>query len=210
MELGESVAGELIELLPEHVRLTMAVNGSQLCLSGAARGADALWGECAARAGHAVVHWSFVGHRLHAPDADVVLLSPQQLSSADPYLVSASEKLGRPWPPATDHAASLIRRNYFQVAWSDALYAVTELDDRGAIKGGTAWAVAMFVDRFAGKACPAYLFDQARNEWNHWDDDSWQPMRVPPPPTRIWAGIGSRQLDGTGAEAILELLSAKT
>jgi hypothetical protein len=184
----------------------MTENGGRLCVSGAARGADALWGERATRSGHAVVHWSFEGHRRHVPERDVVILSDERLESAEPFLESAAAALGRPWPPATMHAQQLLRRNYFQILWSDAIYTIADRDARGGIKGGTAWAVQMFIARFEGRPCRAFLFDQTAGLWNSWEGDGWAPIVRPPLPAGIWAGIGTRNLSPAGAAAVGQLL----
>lgn len=133
-----TISPTLLALLPPAVRQELAANGGRLCLSGAARGADALWGEIARRSGHAVVHWSFAGHRRQRSASEVVALPPQRLAIADPHLARAADALGEAWPAATDYAANLLRRDYFQIAWGGPLYAVADLDRRDRIVGGTA------------------------------------------------------------------------
>jgi hypothetical protein len=203
-----TVPPQLLALLPQSAREQIGVNGGRLCLSGAARGADALWGELARQAGHAVVHWSFEGHRRDPAAGELVELAPEQLATADPALATAAGALGRRWPPRSAYAAKLLRRDYFQAAWNSALYAVADLERRGRISGGTAWAAQIFIERFAGQACPAYLFDQRQRHWAAWEGAGWTSIASPPPPDGIWAGIGSRSLAPEGAAAIRELLDA--
>jgi hypothetical protein len=202
-----TIPPELLALLPAATRQQLAVNGGNLCLSGAARGADTLWGEAARRSGHALVHWSFAGHHGRGSEADVVELSPGQLAIADPHLAQAAQALHRAWPPASDHAANLLRRDYFQAAWSDSLYAIADRDRRGRIKSGTAWAVQIFVERFAARPCRAYLFDQGRRNWARWAGDAWTDIGALPKPAGIWAGIGTRDLRPEGADAIAACLA---
>jgi hypothetical protein len=203
-----TVPPQLLALLPQSAREQIGLNGGRLCLSGAARGADALWGELARRAGHAVVHWSFEGHRRDSAAGELVELSPEQLAMADPSLKAAARALERPWPPRRAHAAKLLRRDYFQAAWSGSLYAVADLDWRSRIEGGTAWAAQIFIQRFAGEPCAAYLFEQRQRHWAVWEGAGWTSIASPPPPDGIWAGIGSRSLAPEGAAAIRELLGA--
>lgn len=190
----------------------------KLCLSGGAEGADLQWGMCAGKAGHSVLHFIFQGHRSKAPKEELVVLTNYQLlwdgqdeetrKSVDEYLARANETLKRRWPVQNDFVASLLRRNYYQVAHADAVYAVSSIDKNGLVKGGTAWAVQMFIDRFNGGVCDAYVFDQDENGWFTWDGSlGWSDIIEPPTPSRVWAGIGSRELKENGKNAIRSLLN---
>src|SRR5574343_314486 len=98
-----------------------------ICLSGGAKGADLQWGMTAGYAGHTVFHFSFANHRSLAPSDEVVVLSHEQLVLADEYLLKANETLKRHFPPKNDFATNLLRRNWYQVRDSDAVYAVSTL-----------------------------------------------------------------------------------
>lgn len=173
-----------------------------VCLSGGAKGADLAWGIAAEMAGHDVVHFVFEGHRSKARHA--VVLSEDELRSADPFLKRANATLRRRWPVANPFVANLLRRNWYQVRDADAVYAVSSIGDDGLVSGGTAWAVQMFLDRFAATPCPAYVYDQAAAQWYAWRS-AWEPIESPPPPEGRWAGIGSRDLKTTGLEAITQV-----
>jgi hypothetical protein len=178
-----------------------------MCLSGGAEGADLQWGMVAGRAGYSVRHFIFSGHRSKAPADELVVLTRDQLLAADPFLEIANKTLKRRWPVSNDWVASLLRRNYYQVTWSDAVYAISSIDKNGLVKGGTSWAVQMFIDRFEGKSCPAYVFDQDQGIWFSWaGEEGWQSCGSPPVPTGIWAGIGTRELNQNGKDAIRNLL----
>ncbi len=82
-----------------------------VCLSGGADGADLVWGAEACRHGHKVRHFSFAGHRTQAPPDELVILSDNELRRADPYLAKANARLKRDWPPASQYAANLLRRD---------------------------------------------------------------------------------------------------
>ena len=174
------------------------------CLSGGATGADLQWGMVAGSKGHSVFHFSFAGHRSQAPTEEIVILSPEQLEAADEPLKAASARVKRYFPPKSLFVRNLLRRNWYQVAAAERVYAVATLTD-GLVSGGTAWATAMFIDRFNGAACECYVFDQAVSAWFIWNGDGWTPI-APPAPHGLWAGIGSRELQQNGKEAIRALL----
>lgn len=177
-----------------------------ICLSGGAEGADQQWGMTAGRAGHTVFHFSFRGHRPRVPPGEVVTLSDAQLLEADPYLLRANATLRRTFPPKNPYAASLLRRNWYQVRDAQAVYAVATLGKDGLVSGGTAWAVQMFLDRHEGGACAAHLFDQATGRWHVWGEAGWRVVDAVPPPEGVWAGIGSRDLRDDGKAAIRALM----
>lgn len=182
--------------------------GPDLCLSGGADGADLLWGESCGAAGIPVVHFSFDGHRTRAPARQVVRLGPAELAEADPCCRRANRTLGRHYPPGSPFTRNLLRRSHYQVAWSQAVYAVGTLK-AGLVQGGTAWAVQMFIDRQSGaardgEACEAYVFCQDAEAWFAWRG-AWQPVE-PPRPSGVFAGIGTRRLNVAGRAAIPALL----
>lgn len=176
-----------------------------LCLSGGAKGADLQWGMCAGSAGHSVIHWSFSGHKSQAPHTEIVELNEEQLQVADPFLDVANKTLGRRIPE-NPFTRNLLRRNYYQVAWSQSLYAVSAISPKtNKVEGGTAWAVQMFIDR--GQELPCYVFDQASENWKSWDyaTHSWV-YADPTKPSGLWAGVGSRELTLAGKTAIRNLM----
>lgn len=176
-----------------------------ICLSGGADGADLQWGMVAGLAGQSVRHFTFTGHRSKAPVEEIVVLSPAQLSVADPYLAAANRTMKRRWPVKNTHVANLLRRNYYQVAWSDSVYAVASFEN-GMVTGGTCWAVQMFIDRHGFDPAAAYVFDQAADIWMTWDGTKWIECTDVPVPSGVWAGIGSRDLADNGKDAIRNLL----
>lgn len=180
----------------------------RFCMSGGADGADLQWGVCAGLAGHTVKHFIFAGHRSKAPREELVVLTEEQLLVADPFLERANETLKRRFPGQNPFVNSLLRRNYYQVAWSDSVYAVSSIDKKGLVEGGTSWAVQLFLDRFDGRPCDAYVYDQKTSKWFVWDGQQigWNHIIEPPTPSGVWAGIGSRDLKENGKQAIRNLL----
>lgn len=180
---------------------------ANICLSGGAIGADLQWGMCAGSAGHKVIHWSFEGHNSGAPDVELVRLTEEQLAEAIPSVKRAAKALGK-HPPRTPGIYQLIYRNYYQVAWAESVYAVTTIED-GVVQGGTAWAVQMYLDRLQDEPDmipKCYVFDQYEEKWFKWVDGVWEETRMVDIPSGIWAGIGSRDLNPAGKNAIRSLL----
>lgn len=197
---------QLVALLPPPVRERLSANGGRLCLSGAARGADAAWSRAAWDSGDAVVHWSFAGHRRAQCSGEIVALEQARLIEADRHLRRAARALGRRYPPRSAYTANLLRRDHFQAAFAGALYAVAMFAADGRIEGGTAWAIELFIDRFERADCPAFVFDQRRASWLAWRAAGWAPVPGPPAPEGIWAGIGTRAIEAGGLAAIERLL----
>jgi hypothetical protein len=118
----------------------------------------------------------------------------------------------RTYPSSNTIVNDLLRRNFYQVRWSDSVYAVSQFKIDGSllkIDGGTAWACQMYVDRFIYDQepmdlCNLYLYDQGSNKWYKWRRE-WSEIDRPPTPTGIYAGIGSRKLTADGARAIDDL-----
>lgn len=185
---------------------------TNVCLSGGADGADILWGTSAATLGHRVIHWSFNGHKSSAPEEEIVLLTQAHLDEADDPLKRANLSLKRKFPSKSQHVNNLLRRNYYQTRWTEAIYGVSKLKDN-QVEGGTAWAIQLYMDRFLcdnedPQKCQLYLFDQDTNYWLQWNpQDRWSVLSKPPVPSGIWAGIGSRKLTDAGKAAICELMA---
>lgn len=179
-------------------------NNPNICLSGAANGADYEWGKCASKVNHKVIHWAFSSHRSQVSEADIVCLTDAQLSVAIPAVRGAAEALGKS-PPRKQHIWRLIHRGYYQVAWSTSCYAVTVIRE-GSRVGGTAWATTMFA-QLHPESRNMWLFDQEKDAWFNWDGEGWVVMEgKPPKPEGVWAGIGSRDLKENGRRAIREVM----
>lgn len=184
--------------------------GQNVCLSGGAEGADTAWGEAAQAAGHHVIHWSFDRHRTKVPADQVVRLTPEHLAEADHALALANKSLKRRWPVRDPYTANLLRRNFFQVRWSEAVYGVAGFEDR-QVTGGTAWAIQMYLDRWIHRRadldlCRAFVFDQKAGRWYRWYT-GWEEIDAPPRPSGIYGAVGSSDLLPLGSETIVKLYS---
>ncbi|KAL4866615.1 hypothetical protein BDV12DRAFT_198966 [Aspergillus spectabilis] len=176
-------------------------NKTNVCLSGAADGADIEWGKYATSIGHDVIHWSFPGHHSQAPENQVIWLTDEQLMLGIEALNNAAKAIGKN-PPTRPTVTRLLRRNYYQVVWSQSCYVVTVIRDN---PGGTVWATTMFAQLHPGNE-NLFLFDQDKDGWLQFRDGTWVRIDAPPMPSSIWAGIGSRGLKPNGRDAIRRLM----
>lgn len=180
-----------------------------ICLSGGAQGADAQWGMNAGRDGQSVIHWSFEGHQHFVAEQEIVRLSEEQLLIADPFLKAAAKGKKSSYPGSrSEKVKNLLRRNYYQIAWAESVYAVSTITN-GKVDGGTGWAVQMYLDRHAKLALleplPLFVFDQSQGVWYQYIG-GWKALTgAPSKPQGIWAGIGTRDLNDAGKWAIRNL-----
>ncbi|KAJ3538857.1 hypothetical protein NM208_g5726 [Fusarium decemcellulare] len=184
------------------------ISAPNICLSGGADGADLEWGKCATSVGHRVIHWSFPGHSSQAPEDQLIRLNDQELRMSDEALENAAKALGRSLPRRPT-VARLLRRNYYQVAWSEACYVVTfmrEGEEQAQAPGGTTWATTMFSQLYPDSRS-LYVFDQNQNVWLQWNGESWDVIETPPRPKGVWTGIGARALQQNGKDAIWKLMN---
>lgn len=190
------------------------LSNPNICLSGGAPGADLLWGTLALAQSHALIHWSFPTHTSPAPPSSLILLSDAELALGTRAVAAAATVLGRN-PPRRPHVWRLLHRNYYQVAWAEKCYAVTVLPGEGEGEErkvrGTAWAVSMFAATHSAGSGRMWVFDQEADAWFEWKRDKegreWERMEGrPPKPEGVWAGIGTRQLEGNGRRAIEEVM----
>lgn len=179
-----------------------------ICFSGGAEGADLEWGNVAKKNGHEVRHFVFANHK-GSDHPDAVVVTPEELEVGDRTLELANEILGRSFPAHSNYVTNLLRRNFWQVVDSDAVYAVAGLDptkDNKVLIGGTAWAVECFKilhpdsDRI-------FVYDSWKDQWYRWTIAAWPSFEKVsrneiPKPSGKWTGIGSRDLDSKGREAI--------
>lgn len=193
----------------------MSSSNGNICYSGGAKprpgfeSADLIFGKYAERAGHQVIHYSFKGHR-HGLTS-YVSLSEEQLLEADPYLKEANKILRRTFPSNSDHTNNLLRRNYHQIKNADRVYAISEFDEKGLVKGGTAWAVYMAILRQTTSPYlpDVYVYDQNKAMWYLWLYSKWQSVGYPVKPEGKYTGIGTRAMNESGVKAIKGLYGFK-
>ena len=178
-----------------------------ICYSGGAVGADSLFGELAAKAGHKVIHWAFAEQGSKVPKETLNRLPYGLLIKADPWLKRTNVILKRTFPTRSVYTNNLLRRNYFQVKTTERVYAITRLDENNGIpQGGTGWAIVMGI---LLKVPEIYVFDPDANFWNKFDNFNsrfnqitWEAISSPPLPYGRYTGIGNIDLTESGINAI--------
>lgn len=189
--------------------------------SGGARGADSLWGNVAHEAGYRVVHYIFKEHKhdmRHLVKGSFRVLSQEQLTAAQEHVDYANNTLRRSINSGSEYMKNLLRRSWYVINGEKdnsplMLYAVGNLDLHGIPLGGTAWAVAMWLQKWGAQA-PAYFYKQQLNrqgQWyqlKSWDDIdfTWREIDRPPKPNVNFVAVGTRALLEDGMRAIKEVL----
>ena len=80
------------------------------------------------------------------------------------------------------------------------VFAVGKFINRKIVSGGTGWVVQMGVDNKK----PVFFFDQEGNVWNtyNYEKEIFEIIDYVPKLTQNFAGIGTRELQDNGKEAI--------
>ena len=180
--------------------------------SGGALQSDTYWGEVGEKYGVKSNHYY---HGRKTPNGNTVQ-SEADFQEGLLKVKQAAQDMGRRW---SDNYANLLARNWNQVKYSDAVYAVSSIVRPGEtnkkgylvrtlqVDGGTGYAVQMAINE--GK--PVYVFDQKTNQWYEYSyaQKDFVPTDTPTL-TRNFAGIGtSTSLTDAGRKAI-EDVYAKT
>lgn len=182
------------------------------CHSGGADGADFMWGEIGKEYG--LPEANHYQHPEKMSPHGNISISSQDIQEGR-YKVAEAAKSNYGYQYATMKDGNLIR-DWAQVKYSDAIYAVGHIVRRGeklfpnqsndtrvalhaAVTGGTGYAVEMA--RIAGK--PIYVFDQERNSWYTYSYEQIKWLKTGTPMlTMNFAGIGTRQIKENGIQAI--------
>jgi hypothetical protein len=206
------IKGEQIKKLEKRVpaaKSEQAINASEFTVhSGMAEGADTAWAKAADRVGIKTIGHSFEKHSVKGTRPSLEtrnVLTAEQLKEADAQLKIANETLKRPTSNISEYVRNLFRRNYYQVKDSEAVIAVSKLNSKTIVDGGTGWATQMGIDM--GK--PVYVFDQIKKSWFKWDGKQFVDSDLPPK-FKSFAGIGSRKLTTDGKNAIEEYMQQFT
>jgi len=185
-----------------------------VCYSGGSKGSDELFGKMAESCGHYAIHWSFQMHKSMGTKENTRILPAFKLAIANDHLNIANKYLKRKFPSKSEYVNNLLRRNYYQILYSERIYAVCEFDNNMAPLGGTAWAIIMGINIGIDEI---YVYETTRNSWitfkrKHFNDinryaEEWEHIDydVIPKPHGHYAGIGKSELSGDGKQAIISL-----
>ena len=100
------------------------------------------------------------------------------------------------------YVKNLLARNWFQVKNSDAIFAIGKFASMKQVDGGTGWAVQMAIDNKK----PVFVFDQNSNLWHkyNYQREMFEQCEIPKL-TANFAGIGTRDLNENGKNAIVQI-----
>lgn len=183
--------------------------------SGAAVGGDTIWSEVGKEYGV-----NFIDHTVN----EYNVLSPERKAVIESAYVKATKIMGRPVIEIGRPGAQLVRRDYLQAEAADSIFAIStfiqpgEKDKKGytnktkvpQVEGGTGYAVTMAL--VLGK--PVYVFDQLSKQWFKADYttdmfgintfNSFVKSETPIL-TQNFAGIGTREINDAGKQAIRDV-----
>jgi len=165
--------------------------------SGGANGADSYWDEIGREYGfnNHIHYWYKKMNPKSEPQHQV---TEEDYSEGVKMIEKANLTLKR---QSINKYMHLLARNWSQVKYSDTIYAIGKLKNtkKTQVNGGTGWAVQMAIDSDKD----IFLFDQDMNLWHFWDYDKRKfSFCVTPVLTKNYAGIGTRDINQSGIEAI--------
>jgi hypothetical protein len=179
--------------------------------SGGALGADTAWDTIGKEFGMINNQHYWMNNK--TPKGNVEITNEDSVEGQQ-KVTSAARNMGRIEPNQQVRDERLIR-NWSQVKYSDAVFAVTTMLSVGGEmnygkvakirqgKGGTGYAIQMAIE--AGK--PVYVFDQTRKQWFKNINGTWSTSDVPTL-TKNFAGIGTREINEAGKQAIRDTYAA--
>ena len=172
---------------------------SHTLLSGAAAGAESLFGRCAEQWGVAEVNFTFAG-RATDRGRGLVQLTDRQLLQGDVSSHYVDRALHRNFPDSAQFR-KVLQSIWHQVNTAGEVFVVGQLQEDGTVRGGTGWAaeLAKHLEK------TLYVFDQERAGWYRWTGVAWESTEPPRIRTRRFTGTGTRSLNDAGRQAILGL-----
>ncbi|XOF32604.1 MAG: hypothetical protein ACL93V_11275 [Candidatus Electrothrix sp. YB6] len=166
---------------------------------GGLKGAESVFGEYAEQYGINEVIFTFEGHRLNR-DRNAVSLSEEELQRGDISMEIASRMMNRTYYE-TEKIRRVLQAIFHMVNKGHQVFVVGTILEDNSVKGGTGWAVelAKLFNR------PLHVYDQNRNSWFTWKNESWQQEESPKISFDTYVGSGTRYLSDEGREAIEKL-----
>jgi len=171
------------------------------CYSGGASGSDYIFEQESIKKGIKVISFSFEGHNTKSDNK--YILSTNQIKEGYEHIKIANERLNRNIKNISSYVKYLISRDWFQVKCSDTIFAIGTLENETNVRGGTGYACSCAIDNHK----PVYLFEQNVNQWHYFDYESnaFEIYEGIPKLTEKFAGIGTRNINENGMNAIISL-----
>jgi hypothetical protein len=183
------------------------MGANYICHSGGCAGSDMEWETQAKQYGIKTISYSFPGHVQEGENQ--VILTPDQLNEGWKQVTAAEKGIKRSLYNIQNnpYVLNLLCRNWYQVRESEAIYAIGYFfkGSNKIVNGGTGWAIQMAINNKR----PVYLFEQKLNQWftYYYPADSFVEINAVPSLTQNFAGIGTREINESGKNAIKEILA---
>lgn len=167
---------------------------------GGLKGAETVFGETAEKFQTNEVIFSFDGHRLNR-DKNPIILTEDDLQRGDISMEIASRMMNRTYYE-TEKIRKVLQAIFHMVNKGHQVFVIGTILEDNSVKGGTGWAVelAKLFNR------PLHVFDQTKNTWFTWKEDSWQ-EDSPKIAYDTFVGSGTRYLSSEGRIAIEQLFA---
>ena len=167
-----------------------------ICFSGAATGAEAMFGAAAERYGIDEVNFTFEGHN-PARQRGRRVLTRAELRHGDVSLGYLSKLMHRKYPD-TPIFRSILQTIWHQVQNGQEIFVIGKINQDDTVTGGT--GIAAEYARMFNR--PVYVFDQVRSAWFRWNGEIWEGAADPVIRQPLFCGTGTRFLEANGRAAI--------
>ena len=174
-----------------------------ICMSGGAEGSDTIFELESIKNDIKVISYSFNGHNTRSRNR--YILTDNELNEGFEKILESNKILNKNLSNISKYVKNLLSRNWFQVKNSDTIFAIGTLKNDIIVNGGTGYAVAMAMI----EKKPIYVFEQNRNVWFYFNYNSnkFEVFNGTPILTEKFAGIGTRNINNYGIEAIKSLFN---
>lgn len=173
-----------------------------ICHSGGCPGADMTWEIEGNYYGVKTIAYSFYNHVQKGKNQKI--LTVEELTEGYEHVKIASVGLKRNPNISSFYVRNLLCRNWFQIKNSESVFAIGKFIDTKTVSGGTGWAVQMAIDNKK----TVYVFDQEANLWTTfiYPLGYFVPINEIPKLTENFAGVGTREINENGVNAIQTIL----
>ena len=184
--------------------------------SGGALGSDSIWDNIGKEFGVINHRHYYHGERseYNAPLGNVEITTEDYEEGRYKVAQAAKRNWGYQYSSMKDDR---LVRNWSQVKYSDSIFAIgtivqpgekvfpnqkndTRLATNPTVTGGTGYAVGMAINEDK----PVHVFDQTKNSWYTWDGENFVQEETPIL-TKDFAGIGTREINNVGKQAIRDV-----
>ena len=171
--------------------------------SGGAIGSDYAWGYVGSLYGLENINHYYYGWKTPYGNK---LITLEEYKEGIKSVEKANETLKR---KDYERYLNLLARNWIQVKNSDAIYAIVEKLNNPIVYGGTGWAIQMAIDH---NVEDIYIFHQYANVWlkYNYKNKLFDTINTVPILKKSFAGIGTRNLNPNGLQAIIDVCNKVT